>query len=96
MIVAPQASTNGVDVVKPVILDLAKGDSDVGKRLSRRKIMEFAYKDDNNMCVHNTHNDSIRPLLQCMHYMNHNPGVRLCMIAVLRDDVGTFGLHNFP
>ena len=91
VIVAPQAYTDGVYVVKPVILAHGKCDPDVGKMLSRRRIMECAYKDDYNIYVHNTHLDSLRPLLQCMHFMNHNPGIRLRMIAVLHGDAGTIG-----
>ncbi len=37
-IVVPQAFTDGVDVVKPVILAHAKGHPDVGQRLSRYNI----------------------------------------------------------
>ena len=70
VIVAPQACTDGVYVVKPVILAHGKCDSDVGKRLSHCKIMECAHNDDCNICGHSTHLDSLRPLLQCMHYMN--------------------------
>ena len=53
-IVVPQAFTDGVDVVKPVILAHAKGHPDVGQRLSRNQIMECASKDDNNFCVDST------------------------------------------
>ena len=46
MVVAPQALTNGVESVKPIILAYAKGNSDVGQMLSRNQIMEYASKDD--------------------------------------------------
>ncbi len=59
-IVVPQAITDGVDVVKPVILAHAKGHPDVGQRLSRNQIMECASKDDNNFCVDSTQTDGLR------------------------------------
>ena len=46
MVVAPQALTNGVGVVKPIIIAHAKGHSDVGQMSSRNQIMEYASKDN--------------------------------------------------
>ena len=44
MIVSPQALTNGVEVVKPILIAHAKGHSDVGQMFSRNQIMEYASK----------------------------------------------------
>ena len=71
-IVVPQAFTDGVDVVKPVILAHAKGHPDVDS----------------------THTDGLLPLLQCMQYVNHNPGVRLLMITVLHGDAVPNANHS--
>ena len=54
VIVAPQAFTDGVEVVKPVILAHAKGHSDVGQMLSRNQIMECAGEDNYNIWVDST------------------------------------------
>ena len=86
VIVAPQACTDGVDVLKSVILAHAKGYPDIDQSLGYSQITECANKDDYNICVNSTHMESLCPLLQCMHYMNNNPGVRLFMIVVLHGD----------
>ena len=46
VVVAPQALTNGGEVVKQIILADAKCHSDVGQMLSRNQIMEYASKDN--------------------------------------------------
>ena len=64
LVVAPQALTNGVGIeaVNPIILAHAKGHSDVGQMLSRNQIMEYASKDNYDICVDSAHIDS---LLSC-------------------------------
>ena len=61
VVVAPQALTNGVEAVKPIILAHAKGHSDVGQMLSRNQIMEYASKDNYDICVDSAHIDSLLP-----------------------------------
>ena len=64
VVVAPQALTNGVEVVKPIILVHAKGHSDVGQMLSRNQMMEYASKDNYDICVDSAHIDSLLPCLR--------------------------------
>ena len=80
MIVAPQAFTNGVEVVTPLALSHAKDHSEVDQMLTHNQIMEYASKDNYDLCVVSAHIDSMIPLLQGMQYVNHSPGVRLLMI----------------
>ena len=61
MVVVPQAVTNGVEAVKPIILAHAKCHSDVGQMLSRNQIMEYASKDNHDICVDSAHIDSLLP-----------------------------------
>ena len=68
VIIARQAFTNGVEVVKPIILIHAKGHSDVAQMLSRNQIMEYASKDNHDICVNSVHIYSLLPLLQGMQY----------------------------
>ena len=68
VIVARQTLTNGVEVVKPSILVHAKGHSDVAQMLSCNQIMEYASKDNYDICVDSAHIDSLLPLLQGMQY----------------------------
>ena len=96
MIVVPRAFTNGVEVVKPIALSHAKDHSDVDQMLTRNQIMEYASKDNYDLCVDSAHIDSLIPLLQGMPYVNHNPGVCLLMINVLPGDGFTNGKHNLP
>ena len=96
MIVAPQALTNGVEVVTPIILAHAKGHSDVGQMLCRNQIMEYASKDNRDICVDSAHIDSLLLLPQGMQYVNHNPGVRPPRVSVLHGDAFTNGNHNLP
>ena len=96
VIVAPQAFTNGVEVVILISLAHAKGHSDVGQMLYRNQIMEYASKDNYDICVDSAHIDSLLPMLQGMRYVNHNPGVRLLIITVLQGDAFTNGNHNLP
>ena len=68
VIVGRHAFTNGVEVVKPIIPIHAKGHSDVAQMLSRNQIMEYASKDNHDICVDSAHIDSLLPLLQGMQY----------------------------
>ena len=61
VVVAPQALTNGVEAVKPISLAHAKGHSDVGQMLSRNQIMEYARKDNYDICVDSAHIGSLLP-----------------------------------
>ena len=61
VVVAPQALTNGVEAVKPIRLAHAKGHSDVGQMLRRNRIMEYARKDNYDICVDSAHIDSLLP-----------------------------------
>ena len=88
------AFINGVEVVKPIFLARAKGDSDVDQMLSRNQIM---YASKNNTCVDIAHIDSLLPLLQgIQYYVNHNHGVRLLVITVLHGDAFTNGSLILP
>ena len=60
-VVAPQALTDGVEVVKPIILAHAKGHSDIGQMLSRNQTMEYASKDNYDICIDSAHIDSLFP-----------------------------------
>ena len=51
VVVAPQALTNGVEAIKPIILAHAKGHSDVGHMLSPNQIMEYASKDNYDIII---------------------------------------------
>ena len=64
MVVVLQALTNGVEVVKPIILAHAKYHSDVGQIWSRNQIMEYASKDNYGICVDSAHIDSLLPCLR--------------------------------
>ena len=64
VVVVPQALTNGIEVVKPIIIDHAKGHSDVGQMLSRNQIMEYASNDNYDICVDSAHMDSLLPCLR--------------------------------
>ena len=102
MIVAPQAFTDRVEVVKPVFLVHAKGQSYVGQRLSRNQIMECGNNDNYYIWDDSTYIDCLLHLLQYMLYVNHNPGVRLLRITVLHGDAFnnenitllSFDIHN--
>ena len=62
--VAPQALTNDVEVVKPIILARAKGHADVGQMWSRIQIMEYASKNNYDICVDSAHTYSLLPCLR--------------------------------
>ena len=94
-----QACTDGTDVEKPATLAYSKGHSDVSQWLSRNQLMEYACKDDYNICVRSTHRDSLCTLLHSMPYMKQNTtpcNARLLMIAVLHSNVGTNRYHSLP
>ena len=85
MIVAPQALTNGVEVVKPIILAHSRVCS-CHRPLRCRPNVEsqpdHTSNDNYGICLDSVHIDSLLPLLQGMQYMDHNPRVRLLMITV--------------
>ena len=61
MIVAPQAFTNGVEVVKPTVLAYAKNHTDVDQMLSSNHIKECASKDNYDLCVDSAHIEGLIP-----------------------------------
>ena len=97
VIVAPQALTNGVEVVKPIILAHSRACSCQRPLRCRPNVQsqpDHASNDNNDICLDSVHIDSLLPLLQGMQYMDHNPRVRLLMITVLYGDAFTNGNHN--